>query len=366
MTIANTTIQIKKSGTTGNKPTSLNYGELALNYYDGKLFYKDSSGNISHFYGANNGPSFATANANNNLILASTPNDTLSLNAANGISITACTTTKTITIGDGTTYSLASSAALYANGAFIQANAAFDAANSGSTPAFAFAQANAAFIQANAAFEAANSGSTPAYAFTQANAAYAQANTATTNAAAASSYANSAFTQANTATTNAAAASSYANSAFSKANSAVITTKEEGTTLTSSTTSLNFTGSVNLTNTGGDVTIQIGPPRVVTIADGTSVTMNGDTTDIAVQTNTQSAGTLTINAITGTLINGQKIIFRLKSSSIQTFSWNAVFSGSSDLALPSSSTGSDKYDYMGFIYNSDATKWQIIAKNFGF
>ena len=144
------------------------------------------------------------------------------------------------------------------------------------------------------------------------------------------------------------------------------TTKEEGTTLTSSTTSLNFTGSVNLTNTGGDVTILIGTPRVVTITDGTSVTMNGDTTDIAVQTNTQSAGTLTINAITGTLINGQKIIFRLKSSSIQTFSWNAVFSGSTDLALPTSSTGSDKYDYMGFIYNSDAAKWQIIAKNFGF
>jgi hypothetical protein len=107
MAISNTTIQIKKSGAAGNVPSSLNFGELALNYYDGKLYYKNTTGNISYFYGANNGPSFATANANNNLILASTPNDTLSFLTANGITISACTTTKTITIGDATTFSLA-------------------------------------------------------------------------------------------------------------------------------------------------------------------------------------------------------------------------------------------------------------------
>lgn len=151
MAISNTTIQIKKSGAAGNVPSSLNFGELALNYYDGKLYYKNTTGNISYFYGANNGPSFATANANNNLILASTPNDTLSFLTANGITISACTTTKTITIGDATTFSLAT-------GAFTQANAAFAAANaaSGSSSVPAFTQANAAFAQANAAFAKAN------------------------------------------------------------------------------------------------------------------------------------------------------------------------------------------------------------------
>jgi hypothetical protein len=94
--------------------------------------------------------------------------------------------------------------------------------------------------------------------------------------------------------------------------------------------------------------------------------MNADTTDIASQTNTQTAGTLTINAVTGTFFDGQKIIFRLQSANIQTFSWNAVFVGSSDLSLPTASTGSNKYDYMGFIYNSTAIKWQLLAKNFGF
>jgi hypothetical protein len=107
-------------------------------------------------------------------------------------------------------------------------------------------------------------------------------------------------------------------------------------------------------------------PRVVVIANGTSVTMNGDTTDMATQTNTQVAGTLTINAVTGTPINGQKIVFRLQSTNVQTFSWNAVFVGSSDLPLPTASSGSSKYDYMGFVYNSTASKWQILAKNFGF
>jgi hypothetical protein len=826
MAIANTTIQIKKSGSTGNKPASLNFGELALNYFDGKLFYKDSSGNISYFYGANNGPSFATANANNNLILASTPNDTISFNAANGISITACTTTKTITIGDPTTFSLASSAAIYANGAFTQANAAFDAANTGSTPAYAFAQANAAFIQANAAFNAANTGSSPAFAFTQANAAFGVANSASLYANGAFSQANSAYTRANNSvsanaggtitgdinitgnlivtganvalgnvgnvhiyggntgqllstdnfgnlsfidlptpntvsytansliqtngvyvsgnlwstqvfgdyassngsyvltdgsgsapawyitfdfinvvkfnrvvmninytqssghtiyvqlynyltstwdsigtytglgsyyafalevidetnyvnagivqlklyhsnsgnithqtnidyialeqsyqgpqgprgptgatgsagqgiatggsagqvlvknsstnydtswssdlinswnTANAAlpltggtitgsivinqdatiqgnlyvygnstsintssfsvqdslfilgvgnyttdildigfaahynngtnahtglirdsgskdwllfegytpevtpnnniiitdSSFKYANltantvranviantiyvsgynvftyitNAFTKANSAFDTANaSSGTYATAGFTQANSAyaqansaalyangsfiqanaayGSQNTTGTYANTAYaqansaalyangsfiqanaaygvsnsaslyanaafiqanaafaaaNTNTPRVVTIADGTSVTINGDTTDIAVQTNTQAAGTLTINAVTGTLYNGQKIIFRLKSTNVQTFSWNAVFAGSTDLSLPTSSTGSSKYDYVGFIYNTDASKWQIVAKNFGF
>jgi hypothetical protein len=106
--------------------------------------------------------------------------------------------------------------------------------------------------------------------------------------------------------------------------------------------------------------------RVDVISDATSITINGDTTDIATQANTQSAGTLTINAPTGTPFNGQKIILRLLSTNVQTFSWNAVFAGSTDVALPTASTGTSKYDYMGFVYNSTAAKWQIIAKNFGF
>jgi hypothetical protein len=106
--------------------------------------------------------------------------------------------------------------------------------------------------------------------------------------------------------------------------------------------------------------------RVVSIADGTSITMNADTTDMATQTNTQAAGTLTINAPSGTPYNGQKLILRLQATNAQTFSFNAIFAGSTDLALPTTSSSASKYDYLGFVYNSTATKWQLLAKVFGF
>jgi hypothetical protein len=56
----------------------------------------------------------------------------------------------------------------------------------------------------------------------------------------------------------------------------------------------------------------------------------------------------------------------LQSTNSQTFSWDSVFVGSIDISLPATSTGSNKYDYMGFIYNANASTWQLLAKNFGF
>lgn len=40
------TILLKKSGTASAVPSSLSHGELALNYADGRLFYKNSAGAI--------------------------------------------------------------------------------------------------------------------------------------------------------------------------------------------------------------------------------------------------------------------------------------------------------------------------------
>lgn len=106
--------------------------------------------------------------------------------------------------------------------------------------------------------------------------------------------------------------------------------------------------------------------RTTTIATGTSITMNSDTTDLAIQVNTQAAGTLTINAPTGTPVDGQKIMLRLTSTNAQTFSWNAIFGGSTDMVLPTTSSGSGKEDYIGFIYDAISTKWHLIAKSFGY
>jgi hypothetical protein len=97
--MANTTVRIKRSGASGNIPSSLTYGELALNYADGKLFYKASNGSILQFSAAGGGSdSFATINANSSLILASSPTDTLNIVPGNNITISACTSSKTITI----------------------------------------------------------------------------------------------------------------------------------------------------------------------------------------------------------------------------------------------------------------------------
>lgn len=133
--MANTTIQLRKSGVSGNVPSSLDIGELALNYADGKLYYKNANNVITYIAsGGASSDSFATINANSSLILATSPTDTLSIVPGNNITITTDTFTKTITInstatggsGDGTDQFARDTANL----AFNQANSAIDLAQS--------------------------------------------------------------------------------------------------------------------------------------------------------------------------------------------------------------------------------------------
>lgn len=92
---SNTAIFIKKSGVTGNTPVNLNYGEIAINYADGKLYYKDDLNTIQYI---NNQDTFSTINASGTLILASSPTDILNLIAGNNITFTSNSTSKSITI----------------------------------------------------------------------------------------------------------------------------------------------------------------------------------------------------------------------------------------------------------------------------
>jgi hypothetical protein len=108
------------------------------------------------------------------------------------------------------------------------------------------------------------------------------------------------------------------------------------------------------------------PTRVVVIADGTSISINSNLADLFTQANTQSAGTLTINAPTGTPVNGQRLVIRIRSTNIQTLSWNSIFAGSDDMSLASETYGSSKFDYFGFFYNSTVSKWQLVSQVQGF
>ena len=45
--MANTVIALKKSGTPSSVPSDLANGELAINYADGKLYYRAANGTIA-------------------------------------------------------------------------------------------------------------------------------------------------------------------------------------------------------------------------------------------------------------------------------------------------------------------------------
>lgn len=94
--MANTVIALRKSAVPSAEPTSLANGELALNYADGKIFYKAANGTIVSF--AQGGPSYGTVNANGTLVVAGVSGDVLTLVPGDNISITADAINDTITI----------------------------------------------------------------------------------------------------------------------------------------------------------------------------------------------------------------------------------------------------------------------------
>lgn len=113
--MSNTKIQLKKSGVSGNVPVDLQYGEPALNYDDGRLYYKSADGSIGYISSTD---SFNTINVDSTLLFATSNSDILSINPAFGISVSG--SGKTITIGDGATSNIA-------QGAFDHANTRFSA-----------------------------------------------------------------------------------------------------------------------------------------------------------------------------------------------------------------------------------------------
>ncbi len=76
---------------------------------------------------------------------------------------------------------------------------------------------------------------------------------------------------------------------------------------------------------------------------------------------TALAAAATFAAPTGTPTDGQKLIIRIKDNgTAQTLSWNAIYRAGTDVALPTTTVLS-KTMYLGFIYNSADSKWDLIA-----
>lgn len=100
-------------------------------------------------------------------------------------------------------------------------------------------------------------------------------------------------------------------------------------------------------------------PRINTIASSATPTPVGDTTDEF--TVTALAAGATFAAPTGTPVNGQKLIIRIKdNATARALAWNAIYRASSDLDLPTTTVAS-KTMILGFIYNSANSVWDFVA-----
>jgi hypothetical protein len=133
-------------------------------------------------------------------------------------------------------------------------------------------------------------------------------------------------------------------------------------------TTLTVSGTTTLTlPTTGTVTTNAGTetltnkridPRVTSAASASSLTPSIATADVYAYT--ALAAGLTINAPTGTPLDGDKLIFRLlDNGTSQTLTWNATYTVIG-VTLPTATTVS-KTSYIGCIYNANNTRWDVIA-----
>lgn len=101
--------------------------------------------------------------------------------------------------------------------------------------------------------------------------------------------------------------------------------------------------------------------RTVTAADATSITPNTDNADVTMQTNTQGAGTLTINADTGTPTNNQQWTLIIRPTNAQTLSWNALYIAMG-CPLPTTANAGKRL-IVRFLYDTGTSKWGCLTFN---
>jgi hypothetical protein len=99
-------------------------------------------------------------------------------------------------------------------------------------------------------------------------------------------------------------------------------------------------------------------PRVTSTTSASSLTPSVATADIYAYT--ALAANLTINAPTGTPVDGDKLMFRiLDNGTSRTLTWNATYTAIG-VTLPTATTIS-KMVYVGCIYNAANTRWDVVA-----
>lgn len=99
--------------------------------------------------------------------------------------------------------------------------------------------------------------------------------------------------------------------------------------------------------------------RVGSAASSASLTIDSDSYDMYILTALAEA--CTINAPSGTPTQGQELIVRVKDDgTARALSWNAAFRAVSSATIPAT-TVLGKVLYVGFLYNSTESKWDMVG-----
>lgn len=141
----------------------------------------------------------------------------------------------------------------------------------------------------------------------------------------------------------------------------------------------NGTSNVSISTSGGNVIFGVGGtagvtivtaagvvgrivPRVTSVASSSSVTVNSDTTD---QYNiTALAEAVTIDTPTGTPLDAQKLMFRIRDDgNAHAITWTTGSSGSFRAVGPTlpTTTAANKLLYVGCTWNAADARWDVIA-----
>jgi hypothetical protein len=157
-------------------------------------------------------------------------------------------------------------------------------------------------------------------------------------------------------------------------NSPTLVTPALGTPSSGVVTNLTGTASININGTVGATTANTGAFTTLTASTNLSSTRINPRVSSAASASTLTpdissfdqfaftalAAGLTINAPTGTPVDGNKLIFRfLDNGTTRTLTWNATYTVIGT-TLPTATTA-NKMVYVGCIYNAANTRWDVVA-----
>jgi hypothetical protein len=114
-----------------------------------------------------------------------------------------------------------------------------------------------------------------------------------------------------------------------------------------------YTGAETLTNKW------VQPRVLASTANSATPTLNTDNYDMMVITSQSVAITSFTTNLTGTPVNGQKLIISITGTGAIAITWGASFE-SSTVTLPSTTVTTNRLD-IGFIWNVATSKWRCVA-----